>query len=92
MPEANTEIRIEGGLPKSMARRTGSTQHQDHAGHGKTQLPDTGHGDQGNLGLLARLQSDSADDGASCGALGLAATPTELQAHGADMDRVDGAR
>ena len=77
-----------GALQRPLARGTGLAQHQDNAGYGALELPDARHGSQGNMGLSARLQFNSADDGASRVVSESSAAPTELQAYGATVDRV----
>ena len=51
------------------------------------QTPAMAH--QGNLGLSAGLQSDSPDDGPSRTCWPTSPAPTELQAHRADLDRLE---
>jgi len=70
----------------ALERGTGLSQYQDHSGYGASALQDPGDGAQGIVGLLARLQPDTAVDGPS-GLVGRPnAAPTQLQTYGADLD------
>jgi len=62
--------------------------HQNHLGHGSAQLPHTGYGDQGSLGLSVGLQPDSPAHGAS-GLVGrLPAATTQFQACATTLRRL----
>jgi hypothetical protein len=72
--------------------RTRPAQPQDHHRHGLAQLPDTADERQATVGSPAGLQRDSVADGTSCQQGRRRSARLELQAHGAVVDRVGGAR
>src|SRR5665647_3184126 len=75
-----------------MERRTRLAQPQDHYRHGRTELPDAADERETAVGPSARLQRDPTAHGA--GRLQCRRRPAqpELQAHGATVDGVGGAR
>ena len=80
MPGHNPQKRSEKFVQAPLASGAGYTQHQNHAGHGNSELQNAGDGREGDVGLSAGLQSDSLGHGAVRIGGRRAATVTELQA------------
>src|SRR5665811_2594905 len=75
-----------------MERRTRLAQPQDHYRHGRTELPDAADERETAVGPSARLQRDPTAHGAGRLQCQRGPAQPELQAHGATVDRVGGAR
>lgn len=85
-PKQTSKAALKGLYRDRLACRAGSAQHQDHLGYGAVELPHTGDGTEGDLGLSVGLQPDPTADG-SVGLIGRGVTASaELQTHPANLD------